>query len=776
MITLFILLIHFFDKICYIDFVIYQSFPKISIIIPHLSEIDGKKLLHREEGLKRCIDSIKKQTYDQSLLEIIVHDGLGTVPEKVEQCLKRSTGEFIVFAANDMEFAADAIELAWKDSVEHDVSLVAFNGGSLLRDEGNICEHFLIRKDFVTQLESGQIFSTDFHHVGCDNWLWAQAKKMNQSYRSERAKMVHHHFSKTGNPQDDVYKKGWANLSKDRDTLKRKLDILMKQERIYTNNWFEIRISNFEQFISRFSGRQLRGLEVGSFEGRSANWIVENWCTHPDSSLTCVDPFTGSVEHSDTEKDGLFERFTRNISDNAGKIRVVRDGSHEALQKMIASGEKFDFIYIDGDHHRDAVAKDAELAHQILSPGGLIIFDDYTWGSGMESWQRPKDAIDRFFEKMKNHYDVVIKNSQVFAWKKDIDPIKKRPKIAVYAISKNESKFVERFCESCKDADLIVITDTGSTDDTVTKARELGVVVHSVSISPWRFDIARNCSIALIPSDVDVCVNLDLDEVLEPGWREEIEKLWKPETTRMRYLFDWGSNIRFMSNKIHSRKGYMWKHPCHELLIPDPRTEEVFVHTEKLMVRHMPDPTKSRGQYIDLLEIGVKEDPTCPRNSFYYARELTFYNRHEDALRELKRYLELPTATWVDERAFAMRLLGNTYMALGNNEEALIWYIKGTETAPHRKESWFALAEFCYKTSRWDMCYEASLKCIELPKSNQWPTDSRTDGPQPYDVAAIAAYRLRKNEESIKYGRIALEMAPADERLKTNMKWYLGEM
>ena len=537
-----------------------------------------------------------------------------------------------------------------------------------------------------------------------------------------------------------------------------------------------MRLENFKPIIDRFSMRQVKCLEVGSFEGQSANWIVENWCTHPGSSLTCVDPFTGSVEHSAEEKEGLYERFLKNTSDNSKKINVVRDFSHSALQELIATGEKFDFIYIDGDHHRDAVKKDALLAHQLLSPGGLIAFDDYTWGGNLEAWQRPKDAIDAFFAEMGDEYDVFAKNSQVFAWKKSREILSQKPRIAVYAISKNESKFVERFCESCKDADLIVITDTGSTDDTVQKARGLGAIVHSVAISPWRFDVARNCSIALIPSDIDICVNLDLDEVLEPGWREEIEKLWKSDTTRLRYLFDWGSGVRFMSDKIHSRTGYMWKHPCHELLIPDPRTKEIFAHTEKLMVRHLPDPTKSRGQYIDLLEIGVKEDPTCPRNSFYYARELTFYKRHDDALRELKRYLDLPTATWKDERAFAMRLLGSTYDAIGDKNQSLQWYVKGTEEAPHRRESWFALAEHCYKNNIWDKCLDASLRCISSKISNQWPTDARANGFLPHDVAAIAAYRLGKKDEAVLHGNEAIRIAPDDERLKINMKWYRGEM
>ncbi|MFZ4600543.1 MAG: glycosyl transferase family 2, partial [Terrimicrobiaceae bacterium] len=70
-------------------------------------------------------------------------------------------------------------------------------------------------------------------------------------------------------------------------------------------------------------------------------------------------------------------------------------------------------------------------------------------------------------------------------------------RIAVYAISKNEEQFVERFCKSAEDADLVMIADTGSTDDTVGLARELGATVNRICITPWRFDKARDAALAL---------------------------------------------------------------------------------------------------------------------------------------------------------------------------------------------------------------------------------------------------------------------------------------
>src|SRR5579871_5797860 len=104
-------------------------------------------------------------------------------------------------------------------------------------------------------------------------------------------------------------------------------------------------------------------------------------------------------------------------------------------------------------------------------------------------------------------------------------------RIVVYAIALNEVIHVSRFLETCAAADEIIVSDTGSTDGTVEALRAGGATVHSISIKPWRFDVARNASLSLLPMDADVCIALDLDEVLIPGWRDEIEARWVPGVT-----------------------------------------------------------------------------------------------------------------------------------------------------------------------------------------------------------------------------------------------------
>ena len=184
---------------------------KISILIPTLG---------RPEGLKRCLNSIRKLNYPEHLIEVIIRDGEETVPEKIAKMFKGSTGDYIIYLANDTEIDPECINEALKLKKR----LVSFNEGPLLPDNGNICCHFMIKKTLVYEI-GGQIFDTDFHHVGVDNLLWAICDKRGEAVWGENAKIIHHHFSK-GEEMDDIYRKGWKHVEEDRQLLQTKLSLL----------------------------------------------------------------------------------------------------------------------------------------------------------------------------------------------------------------------------------------------------------------------------------------------------------------------------------------------------------------------------------------------------------------------------------------------------------------------------------------------------------------------------------------------------------------------
>ena len=245
----------------------------------------------------------------------------------------------------------------------------------------------------------------------------------------------------------------------------------------------------------------------------------------------------------------------------------------------------------------------------------------------------------------------------------------KKLKIVVYAITKNEEKFVNRWVDSMSEADEIYVLDTGSNDKTVKLLKKRGVHVFVKKFKTWRFDDARNESLKLVPDDADLCVCTDLDEVFEVGWRKKLEENYDG-SSRVRYNYNWSldkSNkplVNFYLDKIHVRHGYKWTHPVHEVLTPVDISEK-FLTIDDITLNHYPDATKSRGSYLPLLELSVEESPLDDRNMHYLGREYMYYGKWNECIDTLLKHLNLESATWKDERSASMRFIARSYMNLG---------------------------------------------------------------------------------------------------------------
>ena len=348
--------------------------------------------------------------------------------------------------------------------------------------------------------------------------------------------------------------------------------------------------------------------------------------------------------------------------------------------------------------------------------------------------------------------------------------------VFVYAICKNERKFAERWYESVKEADGIVVLDTGSTDGTAEFFESCEKVqLYRENIQPWRFDTARNRSLDHVPQDADICVCIDLDEVLHPGWREKIEAAWKKDVGRLKYRYTWNfnadgtENTVFYIDKIHARHGYRWVHPVHEVLRWVGCTEPQTVLVEGVQVDHHADTQKPRSQYLPLLELAVREKPEDDRNVHYLGREYLFYRRWDDCINMLKRHLALPTATWADERCASQRYIAQACLAKGDSAQAESWLLRACAEAPYLREPWAETARFYYEKGDDFACVAAAKRCLSITeRTDTYITLASVWGSLPWDLLSLSLWRLGMKKEALEAVLQAEREAPNDERIRKN--------
>lgn len=295
--------------------------------------------------------------------------------------------------------------------------------------------------------------------------------------------------------------------------------------------------------------------------------------------------------------------------------------------------------------------------------------------------------------------------------------------------------------------------------------------------------MARNLSLDHVPEDVDICVCTDLDELFEPGWRKKLEEAWLskkpgasiPTARTGRYLYNWSlkedgtPNIQFYYFKVHSRKGFIWKCPVHEYLQYIGKLPLETVYIEGMVLSHYPDPEKSRGSYLPLLELAVEEAPEDERMRYYLGREYMYKSQWKKSIDTLKEYLALPSAVWSDERCAAMRWIANSCYKIGDFKGAYTWYYKAIAEVPDIRDPYVEFSKMCYELKDWAMAYFLTKEALKIKdKSKTFVNMGYSWDYTPDDYCSIAAFWLGMPKESLEHAKCALQYAPDNERLKSN--------
>ena len=362
-------------------------------------------------------------------------------------------------------------------------------------------------------------------------------------------------------------------------------------------------------------------------------------------------------------------------------------------------------------------------------------------------------------------------------------------KICVYAICKDEDKYVNQWFKNVMSADYIAVLDTGSKEPFYTGLLAIRdrinsdagyekVIIDQKVITPWRFDVARNESMKLIPADADLCLCTDFDELLTPNWCSIIKSHWKGES-RVLYQYAWTHTETglpakiFTYDKCHKNDGkHFWKYPVHECIsigtieqdLKEIKEDSCNIAEPVPFLEHYPDPEKIRqASYHDLLEIRAKEFPDEAFSYTYLIAQYFWEQKYEKvidfginkALPHLIPHYDKDQATMPDVYTY----IGDSYRALGKHDKALEFHTHCIAALPIARDGYLGCA--------WDYLYlNRPDKAIEMVQEafkngihlHIWSEREFSWTYMPYVILWLAYVCLQRTEVGNDYLQLAIQL------------------
>ena len=125
-------------------------------------------------------------------------------------------------------------------------------------------------------------------------------------------------------------------------------------------------------------------LELGFHTGSTALYLAAA-VAEPGGQVTSI-----CLDDDESVERGL--NLLRNAG-HAGRHRLIRQNSNEALPELFLSGKRFDFVFMDGWKTFDHLAFEMYVINQLLERGGGIAFDD----SYMPSVRKAVRLLTRYY-------------------------------------------------------------------------------------------------------------------------------------------------------------------------------------------------------------------------------------------------------------------------------------------------------------------------------------------------------------------------------------------
>lgn len=182
----------------------------------------------------------------------------------------------------------------------------------------------------------------------------------------------------------------------------------------FTEVWAENNFPYVGPLLRNFAkGKSsIRYLEIGAYEGKNLAYM--DWLLPGQLDVTVVDPWFDPDLNPEEKYLAVEPRFQRNVAKlGFQKFTVRKAFSTYELPKMLAEGERYDLIYIDGSHTAWAVGVDLAFCAALLNIGGMMVMDDYWHEVSEIGGPGVKQAVDRFHGVFRDYFDITAVYRQV---------------------------------------------------------------------------------------------------------------------------------------------------------------------------------------------------------------------------------------------------------------------------------------------------------------------------------------------------------------------------
>ncbi len=344
-------------------------------------------------------------------------------------------------------------------------------------------------------------------------------------------------------------------------------------------------------------------------------------------------------------------------------------------------------------------------------------------------------------------------------------------KIAIYAISKNEEKNVDRFMDSVGDIPVYVLDH--STDGTAEKLRARGAIVYTTPIDNFTFEKGKNFALKLVPDGVRWCLNIDLDEQLNMS-REHLEFCLEErkgdEPTIIRHLYKPDHEIDRLRHecRLHVRYGYQWELPIHERLVwTETDRKEKYGAIDELLLTQYPSRNRKHTWSARLID-AVKKYPQEKRLQMFCGRDLFFDGDYEQALGHFLAFLDLNRHKQDQyDAAYVHRMIAKCYNKIDRQEKSIEHFRISADCAKVR-ESYVDLAHAYMQRGQYGECLEWARKALKITEGEYAPhSDPGAWSFKPHELIGIALYNLGgKIKDALRHSDLARTKAVTDEDVK----------